>query len=49
MFALIKSFEPDFDNASEYEEAYLYIESFFEIIEDDNKFKNNVVLAARTK
>ena len=45
MLATIKSFESDFDNASEYEEAYLYIESFFDIIEDDNKFKDNVILA----
>ena len=28
MLALIKSFESDFDNASEYEDAYSYIESF---------------------
>ena len=49
MLALIKSFEADFDNASEYDEAYSYIESFFDIIEDDKKFKDNVVLAARTK
>ena len=49
MLALIKSFESDFDNPAEYEEAYTYIESFFEIIEDDKKFKDNVVLAARTK
>ena len=49
MLALIKSFESDFDNASEYEDAYSYIESFFDIIEDDKKFKDNVVLAARTK
>ena len=44
MLALIKSFESDFDNASEYEDAYSYIESFFDIIEDDKKFKDNVVL-----
>ena len=49
MLALIKSFESDFDNASEYEDAYSYIESFFDIIEDDKKFKDNVILAARTK
>ena len=49
MLTLIKSFETDFDNENEYEEAYSYIESFFDIIEDDKKFKDNVVLAARTK
>ena len=37
------------DNATEYAEAYSYIESFFEIIEDDRKFKDSVILAARTK
>ena len=49
MLTLLKSFENDFDNMNEYEEAYSYIESFFDIIEDDKKFKDNVVLAARTK
>ena len=49
MLSLIKSFEADFDNESEYEEAIEYIESFFDIIEDDKKFTDNVVLAARTK
>ena len=49
MLALIKSFESDFDNATEYAEAYSYIESFFDIIEDDRKFKDSVILAARTK
>ena len=49
MLSLIKSFEADFDNESEYEEAIEYIESFFNIIEDDKKFTDNVVLAARTK
>ena len=49
MLALIKSFESDFDNATEYAEAYSSTESFFDIIEDDRKFKDSVILAARTK
>ena len=49
MFDLIKSFEADFDNPKEYKEAYTYIESFFDIIEDDSQFQSNIIKAARTK
>ncbi len=49
MYDLMKTYEADFDNPKEYDEAYTYVESFFEIIEDDNAFKKNVIDAARTK
>ena len=49
MYDLMKTYEADFDNQKEYDEAYTYVESFFEIIEDDNAFKKNVIDAARTK
>ena len=49
MYDLMKIYEADFDNQKEYDEAYTYVESFFEIIEDDNAFKKNVIDAARTK
>ena len=49
MYDLMKTYEADFDNQKEFDEAYTYVESFFEIIEDDNAFKKNVIDAARTK
>ena len=49
MYDLMKSYEVDFDSAKEYNEALSYIESFFDIIEDDNKFQKNIFDAARTK
>ena len=33
-------------NAKEYEEAYTFVESFFEIIENDSSFRKNVIDAA---
>ena len=49
MFDLMKSYEADFDSPKEFNEAYTYVESFFEIIENDAEFKKNVIAAARTK
>lgn len=49
MYDLMKSYEVDFENPKEFKEAYSYIESFFEIIEDDSQFKKNILDAARTK
>jgi hypothetical protein len=49
MYDLMKSYEVDFDSAEEFNEAFAYVESFFDIIEDDNEFKKNVLDAARTK
>ena len=49
MFDLMKSYEADFEDPKEFNEAYGYIESFFDIIEDDSQFQNNIIDAARTK
>ena len=49
MYDLMKSYEVDFENPKEFKEAYSYIKSFFEIIEDDSQFKKNILDAARTK
>ncbi|MEL0225126.1 MAG: hypothetical protein VW912_00380 [Flavobacteriaceae bacterium] len=49
MYDLMNSYKADFDNPKEFNEAYTYIESFFEIIEDDSKFQKNIIDAARTK
>lgn len=49
MYDIMKSYEADFDSQREFDEAYGYVESFFEIIEDDEAFQKNVISAARTK
>lgn len=49
MFDIMRAFEKDFDNPKEYQDAYAYLESFFEIIEDDVSFRKNVIEVARTK
>ena len=49
MFDLMKTYEGDFDSPKEFSEAYTFVESFFEIIEDDASFRKNVIDAARTK
>lgn len=49
MFDLMKSYEADFEDPKEFSEAYGYIESFFDIIEDDSQFQSNIINAARTK
>ena len=45
----MKTYEAEFDSPKEFSEAYTFVESFFEIIEDDAKFRKNVIDAARTK
>ena len=42
-------YKSDFDDLKEFEEAVSYIESFFEIIEDEASFKKNIIDASRTK
>jgi hypothetical protein len=49
MYDLMNSYKADFENTKEFSEAYTYIESFFEIIEDDSLFQKNIIDAARTK
>ena len=44
---ILKSFETSFTNPKEYVRAEKYILSFFKIIENDNRFKANVILSAR--
>lgn len=49
MFSIMQTFEKDFDSPKEYQEAYAYLQSFFEIIENDDAFEENVINQARTK
>ena len=47
--SLVNSFKSEFDNEYEFDKMYEFMEDFFEIIEDDNKFKNSILDKARTK
>ena len=47
MLELVQSLEADFISEAEYQRAYLYLEEFFEILEDDNLFKQNILMKAR--
>lgn len=49
MYKLMESYKADFNDPEEFEEAFTYIESFFDIIEDEASFKKNVIDASRTK
>ena len=47
--SLVKSFELEFDSKKQYETMFGFMEEFFEIIEDDSKFKKLILDQARTK
>ena len=49
MFKVMETYKADFNDPKEFEEAFTYIESFFEIIEDEASFKKNIIDASRTK
>jgi hypothetical protein len=49
MLQVLRSFEADFSNPKEYARAEKYILSFFEILENDKKFKRNIILDARDR
>ena len=47
--SLVQSFKLEFDSKKQYETMFSFMEEFFEIIEDDSKFKNLILDQARTK
>ena len=49
IFTIIDSFKADFDSPGEHQEVVDYISSFFEIIENESSFKQNVIDKMRTK
>lgn len=49
IYAIIEDCKPMFDNDREYNTAKAYIESFYEILINDNKFSKYIVEAAREK
>lgn len=46
---LLNSYEKDFDDPKEFAESKKFLESFFEVIENDNSFGKQIVAAARVK
>tara|TARA_B100000767_G_scaffold275658_1_gene314085 strand:- start:771 stop:1790 length:1020 start_codon:yes stop_codon:yes gene_type:complete len=46
---IINGFKADFDNPNSHQEVVDYINSFFEIIEDDKRFKSDIIAQMRTK
>ena len=46
---LLNSFKNEFDDQSEFNKMFKFMNGFFEIIEDDKKFNKQIVDKARTK
>ncbi len=49
LIKMVSSFESDFSDPKEYQNMYDFMESFYEILEDDKKFEKVIVAEARTK
>ena len=49
IFNIMEACKPFFDSNTEYEHAKRYIAEFYEILNSDTKFSNNIVRVARTK
>ena len=49
IFGIISKHENLFDNEKEYKEAYTFVESFYNVIENESTFKSEIVNKARTK
>ena len=47
--SLVSSFESEFDSKRQYDKMVNFMNDFFEIIEDDSKFKKRILDQARTK
>jgi hypothetical protein len=46
---LVSSYKQEFDNASEFDKMFGFMQEFFETIEDDGKFQKSILDKARTK
>ena len=49
LIEMVSSFERDFSDPKEYQNMYDFMESFYEVLEDDKKFEKVIVAEARTK
>ena len=47
--SLLNSFKSEFDDQSEFNRMFKFMEGFYEIIEDEKKFNKQIVNKARTK
>ena len=46
---LVASFESDFSDPKEYQSMSEFMQSFYEVLEDDEEFEKVIVAEARTK
>jgi len=49
LISILESHASQFDSEREYKETYKFLNSFYEIIEDDKDYNSEIVSAARTK
>ena len=49
LIEMVSSFESDFSDPKEYQNMYDFMESFYEVLEDDKKFEKVILAEARTK
>jgi|TARA_B110000003_G_C16641670_1_gene530417 hypothetical protein len=49
LVSIVESHASQFDNKREYKETLSFLNSFYEVIEDDKEFKSEIIDAARTK
>lgn len=49
LMAVVDSMQPHFESQKEFATARRYISSFFDILEDDKKYKNEIIAQARIK
>ena len=49
LLSIVESHASQFDNQREYKETFKFLNSFYEIIEDDKEYNSQIVAAARTK
>ncbi|NNJ89850.1 MAG: hypothetical protein HKP53_10635 [Eudoraea sp.] len=49
VFEVIDGIEPQFDNKKEFQIARNFIDDFYKILSDENKFKNEILRKGRTK
>ena len=49
LLSIVESHASQFDNQREYKETFKFLNSFYDIIEDDKEYNSQIVAAARTK
>ena len=49
LLSIVESHASQFDNEREYKETFKFLNSFYDIIEDDKEYNSQIVDAARTE